>query len=325
MLFSGSRFGRAIALAGFMTAAVACQRPSNDAAPLRADYPLTRITEGVYIIQGPLGFPNPENQGFMSNVGVIVTPHGVVVVDPGSSKQVAEMALRKMATLTPAPVIGVFNTHIHGDHWLGNGAIHAAAPHAVFYAHRQMLEQARTGAGDEWLNLMMQLTQGGARGTQIKPPDLAVDDGDTITIGGQGFRIFHTGTAHTDGDIMIEVIGKGVLFCGDNLFNGRTPRLDDGSFRGNIAALDVALKTRAQYFVPGHGAVGGRELPESFRRFLAIILETVRHEYARGRADVDMRPAVLQQLAAYRNWVDLDAGLGRLISIAYLEVERDAF
>jgi len=50
----------------------------------------------------------------------VLTAKGVVVVDPGSSVQVGEMLLKKIATVTKDPVIAVFNTHIHGDHWLGN-------------------------------------------------------------------------------------------------------------------------------------------------------------------------------------------------------------
>lgn len=314
---------RAVVLAFIFASIMACNR-TDDAAPLRADYPLTKVTAGVYVVQGPLGLPSPENQGFINNPGFVVTAHGVVVIDPGSSKQVGAMLIKKIRETTAAPVLGIFNTHIHGDHWLANDAIRAAWPHAVIYAHPKMLAQAKV-EGAHWVELMMQLTNGAIKGTRIRAPDMGVDDGDTVTIDGQGFRIYHTGIAHTDGDIMIEVLGKRVLFLGDNLFNGRAPRLDDGSFNGNIAALDVALKTSAAYYVPGHGAVGGREIAENFRRFLTALRDNVKHEYARGVSDFDMKADIGKKMRAYRTWVGFDDSLGRLISIAYLEAEKDAF
>lgn len=314
---------RAVVLAFIFASIAACNR-TDDAAPLRADYPLTQVTAGVYVVQGPLGLPSPENQGFMNNPGFVVTAHGVVVIDPGGSKQVGTMLVKKIRETTAAPVLGIFNTHIHGDHWLANDAIRTAWPHAVIYAHPKMLAQAKV-EGARWVGLLMRLTDGAIKGTRVRTPDMGVDAGDIVTIDGQGFRIYHTGIAHTDGDIMIEVLGKGVLFLGDNLFNGRAPRLDDGSLKGNIAALDAALKTSATYYIPGHGAIGGREVAENFRRFLTTLFDNVKREYAHGVSDFDMKARVADQMWAYRTWVGFDDSLGRLISIAYLEAEKDAF
>ena len=95
------------------------------AAPIRVDYPPQEIAPGVYVIHGPKELPSPENQGFMNNPAWIVTDDGVVVVDPGSSVQVGEMVLARIEKTTDKPILAVFNSHIHGDHWLGNQAIRA--------------------------------------------------------------------------------------------------------------------------------------------------------------------------------------------------------
>ena len=93
-----------------------------------ADYPAQQIAPNSYLIEGPLGTPSVANQGFMNNPAFILTPAGVVVIDPGASVQIGEMVLRQIAKVTDQPVVAVFNTHIHGDHWLGNQGDSRAVP-----------------------------------------------------------------------------------------------------------------------------------------------------------------------------------------------------
>ena len=67
---------------------------------------------------------------------------------------------------------------------------------------------------------------------------------------------------------MIEVPEEDLLFTGDNANNGRIVRMDDGNFKGNMAALDRALELGVSTYVPGHGRSGGRELVEAYRTYL---------------------------------------------------------
>ena len=298
---------------------------SDSPAPLNQDYPLTKITERVYIIPGPLDPPNKQNRGFINNPGFVITNKGVVVIDPGSSRQIGQMVLDKIRSVTPLPVIAVFNTHIHGDHWLANCAVRAAYPRAVIYAHPAMIARIAAGEGETWVNLLNQLTGGALKETQMVAPSLGIDDSETLKLGDLHFHIYHNGKAHTDSDIMIEVAEEKVMFLGDNLVFGRTPRLDEGDFQGNIAALDIALKSDAQYFIAGHGKSGGREIPQAFSAYLGALYAAVKKYYAQGLSDFAMKPKVAEELAAYKGWAGFDEGLGRLISVAYLQIEMDSF
>ena len=173
--------------------------------PALKDYPAEQVTDNVYVIHGPLGMPNPENQGFMNNPAFVITNDGIVVVDPGSSVQTGEMLLRVMAKISDKPVIAVFNTHIHGDHWLGNQAIRAAYPDIPIYGHPNMVALIEAGEGRTWVDLMERLTEGKTVGTGITGPTKTVDNGDTFKYGGITFRVHHYGKAHTTSDIMIEI------------------------------------------------------------------------------------------------------------------------
>lgn len=296
----------------------------SEAPPIARDYPLMQLTDRVYVIHGPNEEPSKKNQGFINNPGFVLTSQGVVVIDPGSSLQVGRMLLDKIAKTTPSPVIAVFNTHIHGDHWLGNQAIHEAYPNAVIYAHPNMLAKAEVEGG-MWLKTMLTMTAGATLGTRLELPTVALENNDMLRLGDRHFRMYHSGKAHTDSDLMLEVVEEKLLFLGDIVTAQRTARLDDGDFSGNISAIDMALKTGVVHFVPGHGQSGGREVPLAYRAFLSTLYGSVKKYYAQGLSDFEMKDKVIKDMAAYNQWAMFDARLGHLINLAYLQVEAESF
>ena len=215
-----------------------------------ADAAAKQLSERVYVLHGANELPNPQNRGFMNNPAFVIAGKGVVVIDPGSSRQVGDLLLAKIAEVTPLPVIAVFNTHIHGDHWLGNQAVKEKYPRAVIYAHAKMKSAATGADGARWVETMNRMTDGAAEGTKPVAPDLAVEHEETLRVGDRRFRVYHPGKAHTDGDLMIEVMEDKVLFLGDIVIVGRLGRIEDGRVKGNIAAIDMALKTTGRAFRP---------------------------------------------------------------------------
>ena len=101
-----------------------------------------KLNDQVYVMHGPLEEPSKANQGFMNNPGIIVGKNGIIVIDPGSTYSVGKNVLQEIKKISSLPVVAVFNTHIHGDHWLANQAIKEAYPEAEIYAHPQMIKQA---------------------------------------------------------------------------------------------------------------------------------------------------------------------------------------
>ncbi len=295
------------------------------AAPLRGEWNPEQIAPGVYVIHGPTELPSPSNQGFMNNPAFIVTDAGVVVIDPGSSVQVGEMVLARIGRITDKPVLAVFNTHVHGDHWLGNQAIRARYPDVPIYGHERVGPKVLAGAGAEWVQLMLRLTDNATAGTDIVKPDHPVVDGDTLSIGGLTYQVMNNDKAHTDTDIMLHVPELGLVFLGDNAGHGRILRLEGGSFSGNITALENALATGATVFVPGHGPSGGPEVAQRYRDYLDTLYATVRQGFDDGLADFEIRPLLMPRLEPWQQWAGFDIELGRHISGAYLEAEAAAF
>lgn len=304
----------------------ACDGPfAGKAAAIKAEYLADQISKSVYVIHGPLGQPSAENQGFMNNPGIVITSDGVVLVDPGASVQAGEMVMAKVAQLTDMPVVAVFNTHVHGDHWLGNQAVRALYPQAKIYGHPNLIAAIADGEGKSWVGLMETLTEGASKGTTVVAADLAANDGDRIAIGNKTFAVFHNGQAHTKTDIMLKIEQDNVMFLGDNGFNGRVPRMDEASFVGSIAACDLALAQNAEHYVPGHGSTGDRAIVDTFKNYLLTLYNTVQTGYNDGLSDFEIKPAAEQALAKFVGWDGFAEGLGKQISLAYIEVEATSF
>lgn len=304
----------AILLFGWLLAA------AGAAAEVR-DYAAEQVAPRTWVIHGPLGDPSVENQGFMNNPAFVVTAAGVVVIDPGSSVQAGRMVLRQIRKVTGQPVTHVLNTHVHGDHWLGNQALHEAFPQAQIMAHPLMIEAAHGGQAKRWLDLMDRLTEGFTRDTRPVIPTVPVVEDQSLKIGGVTFRILAPPKAHSGTDIMIHVVEEDLLFLGDNVMNGRLGGMNDGTFRGSIVACDRALAVPARVFVPGHGRTAGKEIVVAYRDYLAILFETAQAEYDKGKQDYEMKPAIQAALARFASWVGFDLNLGRHISVAVLEIE----
>lgn len=293
--------------------------------PAVPEYPADRIADRIYVIHGPLDMPNPENQGFMNNPGIILTDAGMVLVDPGASVQSGEMVLRVAGQLSDQPVVAVFNTHIHGDHWLGNQAVRAAYPDVAIYGHPNMIELIENGEGKSWVALMEQLTEGKTKGTKVVPPNKPLNHGEVIKVGDHTFRIHHYGPAHTTSDIMIEIVEPGVVFLGDNVLSGRVPRIREGNIQGNIKACEEIVKTDASVYVPGHGKTGDRDLVEIMKTWFSTIYGNVERLYAEDQSDFEMKDEISALLQDYSGWIGFDEQLGKHISFAYLQIEADNF
>jgi glyoxylase-like metal-dependent hydrolase (beta-lactamase superfamily II) len=291
------------------------------AAEQMRDYPLSKISTNTYVIHGPLGYPSVENQGFMNNPAFVITREGVVVIDPGSSLQTGRMFLKQMRTVTDKPVTHVFNTHVHGDHWLANQAIIEAFPNAKLIGHPEMIRLISAGEGEHWVKLMDESTNGFTKGTKSVPPTIASNDGDTYKIGGATFRIYAPEKAHSHSDIMIEAVEESVIFTGDNVLNKTIARMVDGTFKGNIAACDKIAMVNAKHYVPGHGPTGDVTVVTNFRNYLATVYENVQKQYSLGKADFEMKDTIIAQLNSYQSWNRFELEVGKHIGLSVLEIE----
>jgi glyoxylase-like metal-dependent hydrolase (beta-lactamase superfamily II) len=296
--------------------------PMTDIAPVQ-------VSPHVWVIHATDGFPTPENKGMMSNVTFVTASAGVIVLDSGASLQIGEMAIRMIRRVTPLPVVAVFNSHFHGDHWLGN---HAFVKHfgdgLPIYALPRTIEQIQGIEGNAWRNLMERWTNQSTAGTRVVAPNRSVEHGQRFTFGDVELRLHFYGQAHTHADLCVQVVPDRVTHVGDIAMANRIANIDDGSYPGTLKTY-AELKAHAgeQLWVPGHG-VSSRDLLDTYGQFLSGIwdncLQAVKDEQseAQAKARVLKDPRVASRAKTMQGF---DGNIGKYVSLAYLEAEKVAF
>ena len=200
---------------------------------------IAQVKQGLFNITGPGG-----------NVGVRVTPEGVILIDDKFPQDFDEIQ-QLVSQVSDLPVRYVINTHHHGDHAGGNvGYIDIAE----IVTHQN--------ARDNMI-----------RGNQDAPPRMVFTDQTAIYLGGVEVRAFYLGTGHTNGDAVVYFPDLDTVHTGD-LLHGTAPFIDyanGGSSRSWVSTLNNILAMDWDTAVPGHGAVMSRDDVIAFRNQMEAV------------------------------------------------------
>jgi cyclase len=239
--------------------------------------------------------------GLGSNVGILVTEAGVVVVDTMTFVRQGRLIRNAIERLTDAPVVAVINTHYHLDHTHGNPAFPVGT--RVVSTARTLAHLRELDAG-YWesapaRDLMPNET------FDAKPKDRS-DDVWTLEVGGKTVRALWLGRGHTDGDLVVLFVEDRVLHVGDLFFNGTWPNIDleaGGSARWWPNTLDRVLALDFDTVIPGHGPVATRAELERFRDFMASLWRQTSTLAAHGASLDDAIAQVdVEKWGVHRMW-----------------------
>jgi len=242
-------------------------------APSTVNMKLEQLSEHVYFVQGAAGVAT-DNQGFISNAGVVITGEGVIVFDALGTPSLADRLLREIRAVTDQPVVRVISSHYHADHIYGlqvfkeQGADIWAPVGAEKYldstSARERLEERRFSL-EPWVN----------ESTYLVEPDRYIDSQESFELGTVRFTLSMVGAAHSDGDLTLYVEPDRVLFSGDIIFEGRVPFLGDANSRQWLAAIERMRQQKLVALVPGHGAAAHDpdQAVASMREYLSYLRE----------------------------------------------------
>ncbi len=200
---------------------------------------IEQVKDGLYAIIGSGG-----------NVGVRVTPDGVILIDDKFPRNFAEIQ-DLVARVSSQPVKYVLNTHHHGDHAGGN----------VEYINIAEII-AHQNARDNMV-----------RGDQDAPPRVVFTDQTAVYLGGVEVRAFYMGRGHTNGDAVIYFPDLRTVHGGD-LLHGIAPFIDygnGGSSGGWVSTLNNILALDFDTAIPGHGAIMDRDDVVNFRNQMEAV------------------------------------------------------
>jgi quinoprotein relay system zinc metallohydrolase 2 len=251
------------------------------AAAAAAPLTVIQVAPGVYVHQGPYEDFTPANAGGIANLAFIVGARSVAVIDGGGSLRQGRALLAAIRAQTDLPVSHVVVTHVHPDHAFGSGAFLGAGAEIVGHVRlgRRLAEN-----GPYYLANLRRLIDAALDGTEVVPPNRAVETTATIDLGGRMLELRAWPVAHTDTDLTVLDAATGTLFAGDLLFMERIPVVD-GSLLGWLRAMDELARLPARRVVPGHGppsapwpAAAGPQ-----RAYLEYLRDALRAELRRNR------------------------------------------
>ena len=207
-----------------------------------------KVGTGIYCFFGAPEAMNATNNGNMVNSCYADMGSAWLVVDSGPTYRYAAEAAAAMAKIKPQPVRYVVNTHVHDDHWLGNG----------YY-----LEQGATLLGSRAFaaenaaaptRMQSRISAEAYADTVPTPPQERVASERRIsTQDGEIVIRPVAGRAHTSDDLYVYLPARRALFAGDLLFNDRLPSLRDGDINGWIDALEAIERLFPDVLIGGHG------------------------------------------------------------------------
>ena len=203
------------------------------------DLSIEQVKDGLYAIIGSGG-----------NVGVRVTPEGVILIDDKFPRNFTEIQ-ELVAQVSDQPVRYVINTHHHGDH---------------------------AGGNVEYINIAEIIAHQNARDNMVKgdqdaPPRVVFTDQTAVYLGGVEVRAFYMGRGHTNGDAVIYFPDLRTVHGGD-LLHGIAPFIDygnGGSSSGWVSTLNNILALDFDTAIPGHGAIMDRDDVVNFRNQMEAV------------------------------------------------------
>ena len=262
-----------------------------------------KVADGIYgAIAKPTAMLN-------CNAAVIVNRDHVLVVDTHSKPSAAKALIRQIRDeITELPVRYVVDSHLHGDHAMGNEAYPE-----VFGGNVEVISSVKTR---EWLEKLgmsrlkesldsvpkqiadlrskletskdeseRAILRAHIEGLEeykkemtpprVTLPSMTFDRRLVIHRGGREVHLLFLGRAHTAGDVVAFIPSERVIATGD-LMHGLLPYMGDGfpdEWPATLKALEALEFDRV---IPGHGSIQeGKSVLSQFRGYVEEITEKV--------------------------------------------------
>ena len=220
---------------------------------------MERVTENIYV----------ETEYPGTNVGLIITDRGLVMVE---SPYMAEDALdfaQKIKSISDKEIVYLINTDHHFDHVATNGLFTQNT--VLNELSVGPLEIARVSAKERTEKILAgdgsQELKDAIKQMEIPQPHIVFSDELSLNMGNLTIHVVHTG-GHAVGTSFIYIPEEKAVFCGDNVVSTRFPYLGQGVYRKWAAALARILHLNVDYVIPGHEKVCDKEPAHKLLKFM---------------------------------------------------------
>ncbi|MGH8249305.1 MAG: MBL fold metallo-hydrolase [Steroidobacteraceae bacterium] len=266
--------------------ALAVAQAAADVSTPASAPPPEEIAPGVHLLRGAM-LPGRGPDG---NSVAFETPQGLVVIDTGRHAWHSD-AILALARTERRRIAAIVNTHWHLDHSSGNGRIKSAHPAARLFTTKAVdralaeggllarnLESARPMLVDPELDEVrkdeVRIFIATMDEREILSPDVAIDRGGEMQIGGRDLDVRVAERAVTDADVWLFDAASGIAVLGD-LVTLPAPFFETARPVRWRAALDEVGALHFKKAVPGHGEPMDRAQFDSYHNAFKVFIDCV--------------------------------------------------
>lgn len=281
------------------------------------EYPLkpVRVTSTVYCFFGAPEVMNKTNNGNIVNSCYVDAGEGYIVIDTGPSYAYVESAYNIMKKIKPLPVKLVVNTHIHDDHWLGNGFFTQSGVSVVGsddFLHNVNVHEAT--------RMQSTISPEAYKWTVMSLPSEIISESTRKKVGNLDIELkIIPRMAHTTKDLVVYFPKLGVLFAGDLVFNDRLPSVKGGNINGWITTLEELEAIGALHVIGGHGRNSDKNSSKMTHEYLSKMRSEIRSAIDSGLGiDETIKKVQMREYSSFKLY---DAMQGGNVEASYRVLE----
>ena len=261
------------------------------------------------------------------NTGIVVGDNAVMVVDTQATPVMAQDVVRRIRSVSQAPIRYVVLSHYHAVRVLGASGYGAEHVIASRDTYDLIVERGEADMKSE-IERFPRLFQAVESVPGLTWPTMVFERRLTLWLGKLQVELMQLGRGHTKGDTVVWLPQERVLFSGDLVEYQTTPYTGDAYLSDWPATLDAIAALKPARLVPGRGAALQTEADvaaglDSTRAFITEMFSAVKAGAAGGK---DLRTVYRETYdrlrPKYGGWVIFDHCLPFDVSRAYDEATQ---
>ena len=250
-----------------------------------------KISEGIYVYAA-----KPAD----SNVTIILTTDGVVLIDTGQTPADARVVMEIVKKLTPQPVRFILHTEPHADHTSGDFVF---SPPAVVIAHAgagQSIKQSGIAERNQKLAEYPGMREA-LQGYRMVTPHVEYKDRMTLSVGERTLELIYLKNVHSEADTAIWLPRERILWAAAAVGVKRYPNLRPFlTIPDILASIKLMRSLSPAIIIAGHGEPGTTRIFDEMERYYAVLLERI-GKLARDGKSLDQVKAEVR-LPEFDDW-----------------------
>jgi cyclase len=255
-----------------------------------------KVKDGIYVYAGQLND---------SNVTIIQTQEGIVLIDTGQTPKDSHVVMAALKKLTSQPVRFIIHTEPHTDHILGDFIF---SPPAIVIAHEGATDSMKKAVSPESTEKRMAVSpemREAYKGFRLVTPHLEYRDKMTLNVGERTLELYYLKNVHSEADTAIWLPKERVLFTAAsvtvNRFGNHRPFV---SIPDTLSAIKMMKALNPEVVIPGHGDPGSVKALDDMEKYYNLLMERVGAMVKAGKSLDEIKKEL--KIPGTENWEGKD-------------------